>query len=97
VLAEMAAEIVPSLPSLRSLLVDNAANVETRRALISSRREDGRVVFTLTPGAEPAVTPLGNLMVKLARELDLVPGQFSCRVCAFGMLKVELGLRHRPA
>ena len=96
VLAEMAAEIVPSLPSVRSLLVDNAANVATRRALISSRREDGEVVFALRPGADPAATPLGNLMVKLARELGLVPGQFSCRVCAFGMLKIELGLQSPP-
>jgi hypothetical protein len=97
VLAEMAAEIVPSLPALRSLLVDNAANVETRQALISSRREDDEVVFALKPTADPAATPLGNLMVKLARELGLVPGQFSCQVCAFGMLKIELGLQPPPA
>lgn len=97
VLAEMAAEIVPSLPSIRSLLVDNAANVATRQALISSRREGGEVVFTLRPAADPAATPLGNLMVKLARELGLAPGRFSCQVCAFGMLKIELDIQPPPA
>jgi hypothetical protein len=97
VLAEMAADIVPSLPALRSLLVDNAANVETRQALISSLREDDEVIFALKPTADPAATPLGNLMVKLARELGLVPGQFSCQVCAFGLLKIELALQPPPA
>jgi hypothetical protein len=97
VLTEMAADIVPSLPAVRALLVDNAANVETRRALISSRRDGDDVVFALRPDAEPAATPLGNLMVKLARELGLVPGRFSCQVCAFGMLKIELGLQLPPA
>ncbi len=97
VLAEMAADIVPSLRSVRSLLVDNAANVATRRALISSHRESGEVVFALRPGADPAATPLGNLMVKLARELGLAPGPFSCQVCAFGMLKIELEIQPPPA
>ncbi len=92
VLAELIRDIVPALSDIRTIVVDNAANRETRRAMISSRNEEGSASFELTPGADPAATPLGRLMGQLALELGLAPGAFRAEILAYGVLKIELSI-----
>lgn len=92
VLAEMIHDIVPALSDLRTIVVDHAANVETRQALIVSRPDGDAVSFELDPGGDPAATPLGNLMKKLAGELGLEPGAFRMEILAYGVLKIELSI-----
>lgn len=90
VLAELARDITPDLRAVRLLVVDNAANLETRRALLRVERESGRARYRLRPDAAVARTPLGHLMRAFAGELGLRPGAFRLRVNAFGVLKIEL-------
>ena len=92
VLAEMIQDIVPASSDIRTIVVDHAANVETRQALIVSRRDGAEVSFELDPGGDPAATPLGNLMKKLAVELGLEPGAFRMEILAYGVLKIELAI-----
>jgi len=92
VLTEMIRDIVPASSDIRTIVVDHAANVETRQALIVSRRDGAEVSFELDPGGDPAATPLGNLMTKLAVELGLEPGAFRLEILAYGVLKIELAI-----
>lgn len=92
VLAEMIRELAPDPAAIRQFEVDNAANIRTRQTLLESHEEGGIGVFEPRPGVDVAATPLGHLMEKLARELDLVPGEFTCHLLPFGMLRVELGI-----
>jgi|GEM_PF-5170773 len=92
VLAEMTGDIVPALSQIRAIVVDHAANVETRQALIVSHCEGDEACYELNSGADPAATPLGNLMNKLAVELGLEPGAFSTEILAYGVLKIELAI-----
>ena len=78
--------------AIRTIVADNAANVETRQALITSHRDGDTVRFELKPDADPTDTPLGHLMKKLALELGLEPGPFRSEILAYGVLKIELSI-----
>jgi hypothetical protein len=99
VLAELAADVCGSVGKIKSLVVDNAANIETRKALMRARHTEDGVVYEPIPGAEVEKTPLGHMMQKLAKELDLKPGDFSIRVMPFGVLEIVLPVSEgaRPA
>jgi hypothetical protein len=90
VLKEMICELVPDILAVTELEVDNAANVETRKALMKARTDSKGAVFALRSDADPAQTPLGHLMVKLMGELGVTAGDFKAVVLPFGMLKIEL-------
>ena len=95
VLAEMIQELVPDVQSITSLEVDNAANVETRQALMDSHEEAGVGVFKSKQGADVHSTVLGHLMIKLAERLGLSPGEFSVRILPFGLLEIAMAVAGR--
>jgi hypothetical protein len=90
VLAELTRDITSGPQAVRLLVVDNAANLDTRQALLRVERESGRVRYRVRPDAVVERTPLGHLMRAFAGELGLRPGAFRCRVNTFGVLKIEL-------
>jgi len=90
VLAELIGDIAPDPGAIHKLVVDNAANLETRQALLALDRSDGSVRYSIKAGADPARTPLGHLMLRLAAELGLAAGELSARVDRFGVLKITL-------
>jgi hypothetical protein len=92
VLSELIRDVVPSLSDIRAFVVDNAANISTRQALIASRKQDDSVVYEPRPDGDVASTLLGNLMLKLALEMGLLPGDFRLEVRPFGMLRIELDI-----
>ncbi|HUU02746.1 MAG TPA: hypothetical protein VM425_15015 [Myxococcota bacterium] len=93
VLAELVTNVCDSVGQVESLVVDNAANIETRKALMRVRHGADGVTYEPIPGAEVEKTPLGHLMLRLANELDLKPGGFSIRVMPFGVLEIVLPVR----
>jgi hypothetical protein len=92
VLSELIRDVVPSPSDIRAFVVDNAANISTRQALIGSRKKGNSVVYEPRPDCNVASTPLGNLMLKLALEMGLTPGGFHFEVRPFGMLRIELDI-----
>jgi hypothetical protein len=86
VLAEMIKGIVPDLSLIREFDIDNAANRETRQALLASGREKRN-----PPQLDQ--TPLGYLMKQLAIELELTPGEFRYHIMPFEMIRIELGMQ----
>jgi hypothetical protein len=90
VLAEMIAAVTPSPQAIRSLVVDNAANLQTRKALLVIEQTADSVAYHTRPDAYVGATALGHLMRKLAAELGLRPGQFQIRVNSWGVLKISL-------
>jgi len=70
-------------------VVDNAANTETRKALMSVDPSENNE-HSIKPGADPAKTVLGHMMQKLAVELGFAPGEFHFRILTFGLLRIEL-------
>jgi hypothetical protein len=86
VLAEMIRGMVPDLSLIREFDIDNAANRETRQALLAGD----------TNAADPAQleqTPLGYLMKQLAVELGLTPGTFRYQIMPFEMIRIELAIK----
>lgn len=90
ILAEMIRALVSDLRTIRRLVIDNAANTETRSALLNSRRGDGGVTLEAVRGADASRTLLGHLMIRLAEELGMIPGKLVFAVLPFGMLRLEL-------
>jgi hypothetical protein len=90
VLAEMIMALVGDTASILRIVVDNAANRETRQALLTCVGEGNEAAFVPVPNADPARTILGHLMLRLAAELGRAPGALSFRVLPFGMLRLEL-------
>ncbi len=90
VLAELVADVCDSVEQIESIVVDNAANIETRKALVRARHGDDGVVYEPIQDARVEQTPLGHLMLKLAHELRLDPKDFSIRVMPFGVLEIVL-------
>ncbi len=95
ILAEMIHDICPTMDKIESIVVDNAANLDTRKALIHPRHTDDGVVYELTHGASVERTPLGHLMLKLSEELGMSHTGFSIRVTSFGILEIKLGVNHQ--
>ncbi len=72
------------------LAVDNAANSATRRALIEKRGDR----WQLVDAADPAATPLGHLLIRMAEAMGWTDGgTFQVSVDLMGILK--LGYRQR--
>jgi hypothetical protein len=86
VLAEMIKEVVPDLSLIREFDIDNAANRETRQALLAGDAQNNNDV-------RPEETPLGYLMKQLAIELGLTPGEFRYHIMPFEMIRIELGMK----
>jgi hypothetical protein len=97
VMAELEADVVPKLNDLKKLVVDNAANVETRQALIEARPDAEGVNYEPVEGADVDATPLGHLMRKFISELGLDSGDFVIRVNRFGVLKIILPIKSDKA
>ena len=97
VMAELVADLVPKLNDLKKLVVDNAANVETRQALIEARPDSEGVNYEPILGANVDATPLGYLMRKFATELGLESGDFVIRVNRYGVLKIILPIKSEEA
>ncbi len=95
ILAEMTRDICPSLDEIAHLVVDNAANLETRKALIHAEQADDGVTYQLNQGASVSQTPLGHLMLKLADELGMSHSGFSTSVSSFGILEMDLGVSYQ--
>ncbi len=93
VLAEMVDEIVLDRSTIRSLVVDNAANIETRQAFLRVTRTEDDVKYEIRARVDPAKTPLGHLMLKMAARLGLKPGDFTSKVNQFGVLKISLPVK----
>ncbi|OGQ85365.1 MAG: hypothetical protein A2289_01400 [Deltaproteobacteria bacterium RIFOXYA12_FULL_58_15] len=79
--------------TIREIEIDNAANVATREALMTSCKRGDGVHFCVKDGADAAKTPLGHLMKKLSVELGLEPGNFRIFAQPYGMLRLELSVR----
>lgn len=90
IVRELALDLVGDPARIRQIEVDNAANQETRKALMITREEDGRLAFEPRPGADPRKTPLGHFMVKLAGELGLAELEMRFFVQLLGVIRIEL-------
>ena len=88
VLAEMIFELIPNLSVVKSLVVDNAANIKTRQTLMCAKTGSGNPTYEKVEGADAAATPLGHMLEKLAKELGLVPEGFGCQLLPYGMLRL---------
>jgi hypothetical protein len=86
VLAEMIKGMVPDLSLIREFDIDNAANRETRQAVLAGASENRAEV-------QLEQTPLGYLMRQLAIELGLTPGELRYHIMPFEMIRIELGMR----
>lgn len=90
VAVELIDDIAPDLTAIKELVVDNAANLETREAMLRVTRTEDETLYELKSRAVPAKTPLGHMMLELAKQLGLVPGEFQARANRFGVLKIRL-------
>ncbi len=90
VLAEMIRAHVPDVASIKRLEIDNAANRDTRKALIAGQEVNGEAVFEPANDADPSQTILGHLLIRLAEELGLTPGELTFALLPFGMLRLQL-------
>ena len=89
-LVELIGLVVPDAGAVRHLVIDNAANRDTRDALIEKYDDGDTVAYRIRPGSDPAATPLGSLLLGLAGDLGLKAGRFETAVGPFGMLKIRL-------
>jgi hypothetical protein len=92
VLAEMISELIPDLSVVSNLVIDNAANIATRQALIRCKDVQGEPKYEEVEDACVEETPLGHMMRKLATELGLQPGTFTFRVLPYGLLRISIAV-----
>jgi len=92
VLIELVDDLCPGRECIRELVVDNAANVATRQRLLLSRDTGEGTVYRLRTDGRVEDTPLGKLMLRLARELGLKPGDFRLRLLPYGILEIRLAV-----